>query len=65
MTAPMPSDGGHSLWVLQRQLLERTTFTDLTRAFHPGQPHFPAFHVGVLVTLLSPAAIGSEGTAGT
>ncbi|MBC7594790.1 MAG: cyclase family protein [Kineosporiaceae bacterium] len=31
------------LWVLQRQLCEQGIFTDLTHAFHPGQPHFPAF----------------------
>jgi len=31
------------LWAWQRQLLEQSTFTDLTHAFHPGQPHFPAF----------------------
>lgn len=36
-----PSD--QPLWALQRELLEQSTFTDLTHAFHPGQPHFPTF----------------------
>ncbi|MEV7089493.1 cyclase family protein [Streptomyces sp. NPDC093085] len=30
------------LWALQRALLAHTTYTDLTHAFHPGQPHFAA-----------------------
>jgi len=31
------------LWNDLRPLLAGRTFTDLTHAFHPGQPHFPAF----------------------
>lgn len=31
------------LWALHRELLAKTVRTDLTHAFHPGQPHFPAF----------------------
>ncbi|WP_341927783.1 cyclase family protein [Nocardioides psychrotolerans] len=33
----------HPLWDLQRSLVQDHVFTDLTHAFHPGQPHFPAF----------------------
>jgi kynurenine formamidase len=33
----------HPLWELQRQLRTDHVFTDLTHAFHPGQPHFPQF----------------------
>lgn len=32
-----------SLWTGISQLLAGRTFVDLTHAFHPGQPHFPAF----------------------
>jgi len=32
-----------SLWQELAPLLLKRTFTDLTHAFHPGQPHFPAF----------------------
>ncbi|BCW65195.1 cyclase family protein [Arthrobacter sp. StoSoilB22] len=32
-----------SLWDQLAPLLNNKTFTDLTHAFHPGQPHFPAF----------------------
>lgn len=31
------------LWQELAPLLRNRTFTDLTHAFHPGQPHFPAF----------------------
>ncbi|MEV7662662.1 cyclase family protein [Paenarthrobacter sp. NPDC089316] len=31
------------LWDEVAPLLRNRTFTDLTHAFHPGQPHFPAF----------------------
>lgn len=31
------------LWPALRALLSGRSFTDLTHAFHPGQPHFPAF----------------------
>jgi kynurenine formamidase len=31
------------LWAAYRELTEKVTYTDLTHAFHPGQPHFPAF----------------------
>ncbi|MEZ2387980.1 cyclase family protein [bacterium RCC_150] len=31
------------LWDDLRNLLGGRSFTDLTHAFHPGQPHFPAF----------------------
>ncbi len=34
---------GGSLWELYRSGLAGAIFTDLTHAFHPGQPHFPAF----------------------
>lgn len=37
------SPNDHPLWALQRRLVQQHTFTDLTHAFHPGQPHFPAF----------------------
>ena len=33
----------HPLWDEVAPLLRNRTFTDLTHAFHPGQPHFPAF----------------------
>lgn len=33
----------HPLWALTSELLSGRTFTDLTHAFHSGQPHFPAF----------------------
>lgn len=43
-TPPHGADSdANPLWVLQRQILEQSTFTDLTDAFRPGQPHFPAF----------------------
>ncbi|EFQ82952.1 putative cyclase [Aeromicrobium marinum DSM 15272] len=42
MTTSPPS-GPTPLWDLQRRLLEDCEYTDLTHAFHPGQPHFPAF----------------------
>jgi kynurenine formamidase len=32
-----------TFWNGLGQLLAGRTFTDLTHAFHPGQPHFPAF----------------------
>ncbi|WP_457950957.1 cyclase family protein [Pseudarthrobacter sp. alpha12b] len=32
-----------SLWPALQSALAGRTFTDLTHAFHPGQPHFPAF----------------------
>lgn len=32
-----------ALWDDLQPLLAGRTFTDLTHAFHPGQPHFPAF----------------------
>lgn len=31
------------LWHSLKASLDGRTFTDLTHAFHPGQPHFPAF----------------------
>lgn len=31
------------LWSGLRELVAGRTFVDLTHAFHPGQPHFPAF----------------------
>ncbi|GAA3994686.1 cyclase family protein [Deinococcus rubellus] len=31
------------LWAAYQQLLRGATYTDLTHAFFPGQPHFPAF----------------------
>ena len=31
------------LWPALQSVLEGRQFTDLTHAFHPGQPHFPAF----------------------
>mgnify|MGYP001096389830 CR=1 FL=1 len=34
---------GSSLWDLHRTGLAGATFTDLTHAFHPGQPHFASF----------------------
>lgn len=40
--SPQPHDH-HRLWDLQRELVEQHVWTDLTHAFHPGQPHFPAF----------------------
>ena len=38
MKPPRPA-----LWDDLQPLLAGRTFTDLTHAFHPGQPHFPAF----------------------
>lgn len=35
--------GSSSLWDLYRTGLAGATFTDLTHAFHPGQPHFASF----------------------
>lgn len=32
-----------SLWPVLQSALKGRTYTDLTHAFHPGQPHFPAF----------------------
>ncbi|MGJ9413800.1 cyclase family protein [Aeromicrobium sp. CF4.19] len=44
---PTPSDDAssprHPLWELQRELVSDHVFTDLTHAFFPGMPHFPAF----------------------
>lgn len=37
------SSQDHPLWSLQAQLLAQSVWTDLTHAFRPGQPHFPAF----------------------
>jgi kynurenine formamidase len=39
----MSTHVSHPLWDLFRTRIEPLTFTDLTHAFHPGQPHFPAF----------------------
>jgi kynurenine formamidase len=33
----------HALWSVCRDLAANARFVDLTHAFHPGQPHFPAF----------------------
>lgn len=35
--------GSSALWDLYRTGLSGATFTDLTHAFGPGQPHFPSF----------------------
>lgn len=35
--------GTHELWAAASVLLDGRTRTDLTHAFHAGQPHFPAF----------------------
>jgi kynurenine formamidase len=43
MTTSSDSADRHPLWAIQRHLVERHVWTDLTHAFHPGQPHFPAF----------------------
>ena len=43
MAASPENADRHPLWALQRHLVERHVWTDLTHAFHPGQPHFPAF----------------------
>ena len=43
MAASSENADRHPLWALQRHLVERHVWTDLTHAFHPGQPHFPAF----------------------
>lgn len=32
-----------ALWSLHRRLTETVTMTDLTHAFHPGQPHYTGF----------------------
>lgn len=43
-TSPDPAAAGaHPLWELQSRLVTGHTFTDLTHAFFPGMPHFPAF----------------------
>ena len=39
----MSAAKSHALWELFRERIAPLTFTDLTHAFHPGQPHFPAF----------------------
>ncbi len=39
----MDSAAVTGLWDLHRELTQKATYTDLTHAFHPGQPHFPAF----------------------
>ncbi|KRE88112.1 cyclase family protein [Arthrobacter sp. Soil764] len=36
-------DTATGLWPTLQSVLEGRQFTDLTHAFHPGQPHFPAF----------------------
>ncbi|TQJ35682.1 cyclase family protein [Arthrobacter sp. SLBN-122] len=36
-------DTATGLWPALQSVLEGRQFTDLTHAFHPGQPHFPAF----------------------
>lgn len=33
----------YPLWALRDDLKSQVRFVDLTHAFHPGQPHFPAF----------------------
>lgn len=33
----------HPLWSLRERLVRDHVFTDLTHAFFPGMPHFPAF----------------------
>jgi kynurenine formamidase len=38
-----PDGSRFPLWELQRSLREENVFTDLTHAFFPGMPHFPAF----------------------
>ncbi|MEU5633205.1 cyclase family protein [Streptomyces rishiriensis] len=42
-TAPDTVTAEPPLWALHRELIGQTVRTDLTHAFHPGQPHFPAF----------------------
>lgn len=39
----MPDQSEPPLWSALRQLRDRVVFTDLTHAFHPGQPHFDGF----------------------
>ncbi|KAK1180995.1 cyclase family protein [Streptomyces sp. NBS 14/10] len=42
-TPGTPSPAAPGLWSAYRELTAKATYTDLTHAFHPGQPHFPAF----------------------
>jgi len=42
MTAALPAVD-HDLWAAHANIFAGRTFTDLTHAFHTGQPHFPAF----------------------
>ncbi|WP_427016025.1 cyclase family protein [Pseudarthrobacter sp. P1] len=37
------SETTFELWQTFNDTIRERTFTDLTHAFHPGQPHFPAF----------------------
>lgn len=50
------------LWALYDNVLSKARFTDLTHAFHPGQPHFPAFPDQVNETLFSVTEHGFEVT---
>ena len=40
---PEPESGPLPLWQVYHQHLRGATYTDLTHAFFPGQPHFPGF----------------------
>lgn len=44
-SAPDPQPGlpEPGLWAAYRELAAKTVRTDLTHAFHPGQPHFAGF----------------------
>ncbi|MDR3504620.1 MAG: cyclase family protein, partial [Acidocella sp.] len=50
------------LWALYDNVLSKARFTDLTHAFHPGQPHFPLFPDEAVETLFSVAEHGFEVT---
>lgn len=41
--APLDTANTVGLWPLFREITSAARFVDLTHAFHPGQPHFPAF----------------------
>ena len=54
--------GTNPLWALYNTVLAKARFTDLTHAFHPGQPHFPAFPDETAETLFTVAEHGFEVT---
>jgi kynurenine formamidase len=56
---PQPADKT-PLWSLYDEVLRHARYTDLTHAFMPGQPHFPAFPDQTVETLFTVAEHGFE-----